>query len=93
MKRIGGSRRKTRSLFKSKGPKRITAMLQSFGQGDRVALVASPSYHKGMPFRRFYGKVATVLGKRGSCYEVAFNDKGKQKTSLLHPVHLKKVRI
>lgn len=67
------------------------AFLQSFNPGERVVLKAEPAYQKGMYHLRFHGKVAEVLKKRGDCYEVKLSDRTKEKTFVVHPVHLKKV--
>ena len=95
VKRIGTSRRKTRHLFKknyrSRGKLSVVKYLQEFSIGDRIALTLEPSVHEGMYFRRFHGRIGTVIGKRGSCYEVEIRDGGKKKIVITHPVHLKKV--
>lgn len=92
--RIGTSRRKTRYLLKKpagqKGKISLRNFFQRFEQGDRVCLCAEPSYHRGMYFRRFHNMVGKVTRKRGYCYELLINDKGKQKTIIVHPVHLRK---
>jgi len=44
-----------------------------------------------MYFPRFHGKVGTVVGKQGKCYQVKIKDVQMLKIVLAHPVHLKKV--
>ena len=94
MNRIGGLRRKTRYKFRkekrSRGKISITRYLQSFSVGDRVYLGVEPAVQKGMYHPRFMGKAGTVKGKRGRCYEILINDIGKEKTLVVHPVHLKR---
>lgn len=94
VKRIGGIRRKTRyKLTKEKrnaGKISITRYFQSFSIGDRVNLGMEPAVHKGTYHPRFMAKSGIVKGKRGRCYEVAINDFGKEKTLVVHPVHLRK---
>ncbi|MBS3096287.1 50S ribosomal protein L21e [Candidatus Woesearchaeota archaeon] len=94
VKRIGGLRRKTRYKFRkekrSRGKISITRYLQSFSVGDRVYLGVEPAVQKGMYHPRFMGKAGTVKGKRGRCYEILINDIGKEKTLVVHPVHLKR---
>ena len=63
---------------------------QSFSAGDRVFLNVQPSVQKGMYHPRFMGKSGIVRFKRGNCYEVEINDLGKEKTLIVHPVHLKR---
>lgn len=95
VKRIGGIRRKTRYKFRkqkrSRGKISMTRYLQSFNVGDKVGLGVEPAVQKGMYHPRFMGTIGTVSGKRGRCYEVRINDSGKEKTLIVHPVHLKKV--
>lgn len=94
-KRKGGPRRKTRHKFKkyfrAKGKISSTAYLQQLGSGDRVYLDVEPAVQAGIYHGRFMGMVGTVKSKRGKCYEVQIFDGGKEKTLLVHPVHLKRV--
>ena len=93
VKRIGGIRRKTRYKFKKhirrKGKISITRYFQSFNSGDRVYLHVEPAVQKGMYHPNFMGRTGIIKGKRGRCYEVTINDLGKEKTLIIHPVHLK----
>lgn len=94
-KRVGGNRRKTRHKLKQsirkKGKLRISDYLRQFKKGEKVNLVINPRVHKGTFHPRFMGKTGTIIGKRGSCYEIRLIDKGKEKTVIAHPIHLKKV--
>ena len=94
VKRIGGIRRKTRYKFRkekrSKGKISFTRYLQSFNAGDKVYLGVESAVQKGMYYPRFMGKAGIVKGKRGKCYEVVIDDFGKEKTLIIHPVHLRK---
>lgn len=94
-KRIGGFRRGTRSKLKKgirqKGKVSVTKYFQEFKLGDKVTLKAEPSVHKGMYFPRFHGKSGVVRSKKGNCYEVLIRDFGKEKTLVIHPVHLKRL--
>ncbi|MBI4452149.1 50S ribosomal protein L21e [Candidatus Woesearchaeota archaeon] len=93
--RKGGIRRKTRyKLRKEKrdrGKISIAKYFQSFAVGDMVSLSAEPAVQKGMYHPRFMGKAGTVKGKRGRCYEISIKDGGKQKTLVIHPIHLKRL--
>tara|TARA_Y100000310_G_C20661064_1_gene804840 strand:- start:745 stop:1038 length:294 start_codon:yes stop_codon:yes gene_type:complete len=94
VKRIGGARRKTRNIFKKnikkKGKISLRKYFQMFKEGEGVLLNMEPSIQKGAYFRRFHSKKGVIKGKKGKCYIVLINDKGKQKTLIVHPVHLKK---
>ncbi|MCK4859732.1 MAG: 50S ribosomal protein L21e [Candidatus Omnitrophica bacterium] len=92
-KRIGGLKRKSRHKLKKerreKGKVSVSRFMQSFKAGQRVHLSIEPSLHKGDYHTKFIGKIGIVRGSRGKCYEVAVNDKGKEKMLIIHPVHLK----
>ncbi|MDP3765353.1 MAG: 50S ribosomal protein L21e [Nanoarchaeota archaeon] len=94
VKRIGGLRRKTRYKFRKEKRRRgkisITKYFQSFNAGDRVYLGLESAVQKGMYYPRFMGRAGIIKSKRGKCYEVAINDFGKEKTLIVHPVHLKR---
>ncbi len=93
-KRIGGFRRKTRNKLKkdirSKGKISIRNYFQNFEIGDKVLLQAEPAVQKGMYFPRFHSKMGIVKGKSGACYQIIIKDGKKEKTLIVHPVHLRK---
>ncbi|MEA2036207.1 MAG: 50S ribosomal protein L21e [Nanoarchaeota archaeon] len=94
MKKTGGSRRKRRYVFrkhnKDRGKLSLSRYFQNFNVGDKVNLSVESAVQEGMYHSRFYGRVGVVSGKRGRCYEVSIKDGGKEKTLIVHPVHLKK---
>ncbi len=95
VKKIGTSRSKSRhklsKSYRRKGKISLTRYFQEFKVGETVGLGAEPAVHKGMYHGDFYGKSAVVKGKRGRCFVLSFNDKGKEKTLIVHPVHLIKL--
>ena len=95
VKRIGGARRKTRQIFRKKPRQRgkisLTKYFAEYKDGEQVQLKAEPAVQTGIYFRRFHGKMGKVVGKQGACYQVQIKDDAKQKTVIVHPVHLKKV--
>lgn len=92
MKRIGGSRRKSRYKMKKsvseKGKLHLSRFLQNFEEGDKVLLKAYSSYQKGLFCLRFHGKIGEVIGSQGDCYKVNIKDGNKAKMCVVHPVHL-----
>ena len=94
VKRIGTFRSKTRHKLqksrRSKGKISLSKYFQTFENGDRVILKAEPAVQKGMYFPRFHGKVGTVFNQKGNCYEIKIKDFTKEKTVVVHPVHLKR---
>lgn len=91
-KRIGGFRRKTRNKLKKyeRGKISIKKYLQKLSIGDKVCLMAEPAIQHGMYYPRFHGKHGTITGKQGACYLVKIKDKNKEKSLIVHPVHLEK---
>ena len=93
MNRIGGPKRKSRHKLKKrrreKGKISVSRFMQTFKTGQKVHLIFEPAYPKGQYHLRFKGKTGIVKKSRGKCYEILINDKGKDKTLLIHPVHLK----
>jgi len=95
MPQTSGRRIKTRSLLRKsvreKGIKPPSYLLQDYKPGDKAVLKYDPSVHKGMPHRRFYGKVGTIMGKRGKAYVLQVVDGDKTKTLIARPEHLKRL--
>lgn len=88
-----GYRVETRSLLKKppreRGVQALGSLLQAYNPGDRVVLIIDSSTHKGMPHRRFHGKVGVITEKRGRSYCVAVQEGGKIKTVISRPEHLR----
>lgn len=95
VKRIGGTRRKSRHKFQKKksekGKISIRRFFQELEPGQKVLLKLEPSYHKGMYHQRFHGKHGIINKKLKNCYEIKIKDGKKEKILIVHPIHLKKV--
>ncbi len=93
VKRSRGYRSRTRNVLKKHPRKRglfpPARILYEYKEGEKVAIIIDPSVHKGMPHRRYHGKVGTVVGKRGRAYVVHVRDGGKIKTLIVRPEHLR----
>ncbi len=93
-KRIGGFRRKTRDKLskniRERGKLSLARYFQKFNENEVVMLKAEPSVQRGMYFPRYHGKSGKIIGMKGKCYQVRIQDGGKQKTLVVHPVHLAK---
>ncbi len=94
VKRIGTFRRKTRHKLKknikARGKISLTKYFQTFKVGEKVVLTAEPAVQKGMYFPRYYGKAGVIKATKGKCYEVTIKDIKKEKTLIVHPVHMKR---
>ena len=56
--------------------------------GDRVVIKIDPSVHRGMPHRRYHGKVGVVKGWRGRALEVETKKGEKTVTLIIRPEHI-----
>jgi large subunit ribosomal protein L21e len=93
MTKSKGYRAGTRKLFaktpRKKGIAPLGYLLHEYVQGEKVSIIINPSVHKGMPHRRFHGKVGTILEKRGRAYVVMLKDGNLVKTIIALPNHIK----
>jgi len=96
VKRTGTNRRKTRGIqsknIRAKGKINVNSYFQEFKPGEKALLSLESGVQNGLYFRRFHGKIADIVRKTGQCYELKVMD-GKEKTIVVHPVHLKKIKI
>jgi len=96
MRKSKGYRSRTRKLLTKHPRKRgiapIAPLLHEYVQGERVSIQINPSVHKGMPHRRFHGKIGTILEKRGRAYVVALKDGNLIKKVIALPNHIKPYR-
>jgi large subunit ribosomal protein L21e len=93
MTRSKGLKNRSRALLKKSPRKRgvppPSIMLREFSIGDKVVIDLEPSVHKGMPHRRFQGKVGVIAEKRGRAYVVEVNMKPENKVVIARPAHLR----
>ena len=96
MKRSKGYRSRTRSLLRKRPRERgkigLSRMLRVFQNGEKVTIMIESSVHKGMPHRRYHGRVGIIQGRRGRSYLVNV-EMGKQtKQIIARPEHLTATR-
>ncbi|MEM3857756.1 MAG: 50S ribosomal protein L21e [Thermoprotei archaeon] len=88
-----GYRNRSRKLLtkspRTRGMPSPSAMLREFSEGDKVVVDIEPSVHKGMPHRRFQGRVGTVIEKRGRGYVVSVPTENANGIITVRPIHLK----
>jgi large subunit ribosomal protein L21e len=91
--RSKGFRRRTRKLLRksprNRGLQPLGGLLREYKLGDKVLVKINPSVHKGMPHRRYHGRIGRIVEKRGNAYVVTINDGGKDKTIITRPEHIK----
>ena len=93
VKHSKGYRSRTRKLLRKSPRERgavpsLSRLMIDYKEGQYVVIKINPSVHKGMPHRRYHGKVAKVIGKRGRAYVVSLTVGSKQKTLIVRPEHL-----
>ena len=84
------TRYKMRKRLNERGPITVNRIVKTFKVGDSVAIDLEPSFHKGMPFKRFQGMTGIVEGQRGDAYVIKISDQGKPKTVVAYPIHLRR---
>jgi large subunit ribosomal protein L21e len=92
MRKSKGFRSSARRLL-TKGPRehgklRLSKLLYEYQPGTSVVIKIDSSVHKGMPHRRYHGKVGTVLNKRGRSYVVSVSQGDAMKEIIVRPEHL-----
>lgn len=80
-----------RKLKREKGKIRLSRWFQEFKEGDKVAVVRELSVQAGFP-SRIQGRTGEIRGKRGKAYIVAIKDYNQEKTFIIGPIHLKRLK-
>lgn len=86
--RSSGFRRKTRYILRKKSVRGLSYLLHDYKAGEKVVVDIDPSEHKGMPHRRFQGKVGVVdkVGRRTLVVKVNIGNKEKSVAARLNHV-------
>jgi large subunit ribosomal protein L21e len=88
-----GLRRKSRKVLRKnpreRGMQPLGRALHRYNDGDKVLIKIDPSVHKGMPHRRYHGKIGKVMEPRGRAYVIGLKDGGKNRVLIVRPEHLK----
>ena len=89
-----GPRRKSRSVLtkrvREKGKLGLSRLLADYEVGDKVVINIDPAIHKGMPHKRFQGKVGTIVEKRGKAYVLDIPQRKTSKLVVARPEHVRK---
>jgi large subunit ribosomal protein L21e len=92
MKKSKGYRRGTRRLLKKapreRGKPKLGKLLYEYELGSQVLIKIDSSVQKGMPHRRFHGKIGTVKVKRGRGYVVSVVQGDAVKEIIVRSEHL-----
>jgi large subunit ribosomal protein L21e len=79
-----------RKQLKTRGKIKLSNYFQEFGNGDKVAVIRDLALKPKFP-KTIQGRVGIIEGKRGNSYIIKIKDLNKEKTYIIHPVHLKKI--
>jgi len=87
-----GYRSGTRRLFKKepreRGKMKLSKLLYEYQPGTQVIVKIDSSVHKGMPHRRYHGRVGTIINKRGRSYVVSVSQGDAIREIIVRPEHL-----
>jgi large subunit ribosomal protein L21e len=66
----------------------LSKLLYEYQPGNQVVIKIDSAVHKGMPHRRYHGRVGTVLNKRGRSYMVSVSQGDAIREIIVRPEHL-----
>ncbi|MDH5793792.1 MAG: 50S ribosomal protein L21e [Candidatus Bathyarchaeota archaeon] len=97
MRKSRGYRAGTRRLLKKepreRGKIRISKLLYEYQPGSRVVIMIDSSIQKGMPHKRYHGKVGTIIDKRGRSFIVSVTQGEATKEIIVRPEHLEPYKV
>ncbi|RBI61895.1 50S ribosomal protein L21e [Halomicrococcus sp. NG-SE-24] len=74
---------------RSRGTSPPQRAVQEYEVGQKVHLKIDPSVPDGRFHPRFDGHTGEVVGEQGTAYKVVIDDRGKEKTLIVKPAHLR----
>jgi len=87
-----GFRSRTRRLLRrnprERGKTGLSKILYEYKPGEKVVVKIDPSVHKGMPHRRYHGKIGVIVNKRGRGYIVNVTQGRAVKEIIVRPEHI-----
>jgi len=96
LKRSHGYRNKSRAILRRKprdrGKIALGRLLINYQPGQMVRISLNPSVQKGMPHRRYQGRVGSIAEKRGRAYVIEVAAGGKIPRQIIaRPEHIEPV--
>ena len=71
--RSHGFKHKSRSIMTKDAPRGVSFLLREYHEGDKALVIIDPRQHKGLPHRRYHGKV----GRRSVILDIKLGNKSK----------------
>ena len=77
--RSHGFRHKSRNIMTKSAPRGVSFLLREYQVGQQVLVIIDPRQHKGLPHRRYHGKVGIVknVGRRSVTLDIKLGNKAK----------------
>jgi large subunit ribosomal protein L21e len=65
--------------MKKKAPRGVSFLLREYHEGQQALVIIDPRQHKGLPHRRYHGKVGNIInvGRRAVTLHVKLGNKTK----------------
>lgn len=77
--------------IREKGKIPFSKYFQKFKEGDIIAVVKDLAVPSNFP-KRLQGRTGKVESQRGKSYVVKIKDQNKEKTHIIEPIHLIKIK-
>ncbi len=77
--------------IRKRGKINFSRAFQEIGKGDAVTVVREETVQPSFP-KRLQGRTGIVDGKRGRAIIIKVNEMNKEKTFIIDPIHLKKIK-
>lgn len=78
--------------MKERGKFKISEYFKILKKGDKVAMKREQSLAAYFP-KRVQGRTGEVVEKKGSNYVVKLKEFNKEKKFIVHPIHLKRIKM
>ncbi|MDH3611502.1 MAG: 50S ribosomal protein L21 [Nitrosopumilus sp.] len=77
--RSHGFKHKSRKVMTKKAPRGVSFLLREYHEGEQALVIIDPRQHKGLPHRRYHGKVGNIIkvGRRAITLDVKLGNKTK----------------
>ena len=77
--RSHGFKHKSRSVMTKRQSRGVSFLLREYNEGDRALVIIDSRQHKGLPHRRYHGKVGIIqnVGRRAVTLDVKLGEKTK----------------
>jgi len=77
--RSHGFKHKSRHVMTKKAPRGVSFLLREYHEGEQALVIIDPRQHKGLPHRRYHGKVGNIInvGRRAITLNVKLGNKTK----------------